>query len=72
MVTPFQARSLKKFRRRAVGWERAANHPRIGEKTFDALVALGYLEEKLEGPTRQDRFLRITDKGHRALCDDLW
>jgi hypothetical protein len=69
MVTPFQARNLKKFRRRAVGWERPANHPGISEKTFDALVALGYLEEKREG---QDRFLRITDKGHRALDDDLW
>jgi hypothetical protein len=71
MVTPLQARSLLRFRSRALGWEHPVNYPGIGERTWDALVAAGYLEEKREGPSRQDRFLRMTEKGNRALDEGL-
>jgi len=69
MVKRHEASSLKRFRRRAVGWERPANHPGISKETFDSLVQQGYLEEKHEGG---DQFVQITDKGNRALDEGLW
>ena len=72
MVTRFQERALKKFRARAIGWERAANYVGIGNDTFQALIDMGYLEERREGNNRQQWWLRITDKGNRALDKGLW
>lgn len=72
MVTRHQERALKLFRQRALGWERAASIVGISDATFDALVAGGYLEEKRDGPGPSFRWLRITDKGNRALDEGLW
>jgi hypothetical protein len=55
-----------------MGWERAANLVGIGDPTIDVLVALGYLEERCEGPGRTNRWLRITAKGERAVNEGLW
>lgn len=72
MVTKHQEKSLISFRQRAVGWERAANFVGIGDATFDALVAMGYLEERRDGPGRQNRWLRMTEKGNRAIDKGLY
>jgi hypothetical protein len=69
MVKPHEGRSLKRFRRRAVGWSRPADHPGVSKETFDSLVAQGYLEEKYESG---ERFVQITEKGNTALDKDLW
>jgi hypothetical protein len=65
MLTPHQARCLRKFAGRAVGWER--DDLVRGGKTLDELVKLGYLEQKWVGGTR---WLRLTAKGERAAYSE--
>jgi hypothetical protein len=60
MLTPHQARCLRKFADRALGWER--DDLVRGGKTLDELVKLSYLEQKWVGGTR---WLRLTAKGQR-------
>jgi len=50
MLTPHQARSLKKLRGRADGgWHRSVVRG-IGQRTWDHLVALGFVEDRRDGP----------------------
>lgn len=72
MVTKHQEQALLTFRKRAMGWERAANFVGIGDATWDALVAMGYVEERRDGPGRQNRWLRLTEKGRRATDEGYY
>lgn len=71
MVTRFQERALKKFAKRAVGWEKPANHPGIGDDTFKALVQMGYLKERLIG-VGQEWGIQLTEQGRQAVYEDIW
>jgi hypothetical protein len=66
MLTPHQARCLRKFAGCAVGWER--DDLVRGGKTLHELVKLGCLEQKWVGGTR---WLRLTAKGERAAYSEI-
>jgi hypothetical protein len=72
MVTPYEAQCLKKFAQRAMGWERPAFITGIGQGTYDSLVKQGYLEERRDGPGASNRWLRLTEKGKRAVDEGLF
>jgi hypothetical protein len=69
MPTADQVRALKLFAKTSEGWERAKGHPRVSQKMLVSLVQLGYLEEKWQGALR---WVRITEKGEKAVQDDIW
>ena len=70
MPTLLQEKCLRNLRWGADrGWQRTENCPGCGKATWDALVAAGYVEDKCKGP---DRFVRITEKGARAVDEGLW
>ena len=41
---------------------------RISQGTWDTLITLGFVEEWRDGPSSR-RFLRLTEKGRRAVDD---
>jgi len=48
-------------------WTPAASLvPRVSQTTWDTLVTLGYVEERLDGDASDQRLLRLTEKGRRA------
>jgi hypothetical protein len=64
-LTHHQAKALRMLRDLTSDWERA-DVPGIGQSTWDRLVTLGYLEERRDGFTPKERFLRLTERGRRA------
>ena len=64
MLSPHQAKSLRKLRQRGLDWE-PSTALRISRNTLDTLVTLVFLEEKRLGAPH-DRLLRLTERGRRA------
>lgn len=69
MPTPQQVDALKLFAKTSSGWEKAKGFPRVSQKMLVSLVELGYLEEKWDGALR---WVRMTEKGQKAVDDDRW
>src|SRR4030095_338129 len=62
-LSPHQARTLRKFSRLGPDWvERKI--PGVGNRTWNTLITLGFLEAKGDGS--EARLLRLTDKGRRV------
>jgi hypothetical protein len=40
----------------------SANLPGVGQRTWDTLVSLGFLEERREGASHKERPLKLTEK----------
>jgi hypothetical protein len=60
-----QIKTLKKAGATGREWI-PAHLLRVSQKTWDSLITLGFIEEKREGETANQRFLRLTEKGRRA------
>ena len=43
-----------------------ATLPRVSQNTWDSLVTLGFVEERLDGEASDQRLLRLTEKRRRA------
>jgi hypothetical protein len=65
MLNGYQMRTLRKLRGSGKDWT-PATLPTVSQTTWDTLVTLGYVEERREGETANQRLLRLTEKGRRV------
>jgi predicted transcriptional regulator with HTH domain len=68
MLSAHQLRTLRKLRALSGDWKQA-KLPGVGERTWGALVTLGFLEEKQDEDHSGIRFVRLTEKGRRLVED---
>jgi predicted transcriptional regulator with HTH domain len=65
MLSPHQARTLRKLDAISGGWKQA-KLAGVGDRTWGVLITLGFLEEKRE-QVSGFRFVRLTEKGRRLV-----
>ena len=61
-------RSLRRLRERGKDWT-LATLPRVSQNTWDSLVTLGFVEERLDGEASDQRLLKLVGRRLRESLD---